>query len=91
MVIRRTGEDPNADRSFKLIFSGVEMVEFLLIEEKEDTLVYWYFPEGKKDGHGIINKGTCNGLSSSSYCLMLSNWPFKSDSDWPSIPDANTG
>ena len=36
-----------------------------------------------------VNKRTCNGLSSSSYCLMLSNWPFKSDYHWPSIPDAN--
>ena len=30
------------------------MVKFLLIEETEDALVYWYFPEGKKEGYGII-------------------------------------
>ena len=36
------------------------MVKFQLIEETEDTLVYWYFPEGKHEGYGIItiNKKT---------------------------------
>ena len=31
------------------------MVTFRLIEEDEQRIVYWYFPEGKEDkGHGII-------------------------------------
>ena len=28
---------------------------FRLIEENEQRIVYWYFPEGKEDkGHGVI-------------------------------------
>ena len=31
------------------------MVTFRVIEEDEQRIVYWYFPEGKEDkGHGII-------------------------------------
>ena len=31
------------------------MVTFRLIEEDEQRIVYWYFPEGKEDkGHGVI-------------------------------------
>ena len=31
------------------------MVTFRLIEEDEQRIVFWYFPEGKEDnGHGVI-------------------------------------
>ena len=30
------------------------MVTFRLIEIDEYRIVYWYFPEGKEEGHGVI-------------------------------------